>query len=573
MQNPNWTSGKCAGVIAIALLLALTLGGACGPGHPTAAEPSIGAPAAPKRLTAAIKSTPPHLVERINPASIGYAGAGELDQLIGVGFAGADGLGGLEPRLAQAVPSIENGLWKLHPDGRMETTWTIRENARWHDGHPISSEDFAFTARVDRDKDVPVSRLLAWDYVEDVRAIDSRSVVATWKQQFVDADQLFAVPPLPRHLLEDAYLADRSSLGHQAYFTREYVGTGPFKVREWSDGSQVILVAFDDYVLGRPRIDELTVRFIAESTPLAANILAGAVELTIGRNLSLDQALQIRDQWREGKPEIGHKNWIMIYPQLLNPSPKVVGDLRFRRALMHAMNREEMAGSLMGGLTTIAHTLLNPGQPEFAELERTVPHYDYDPRRAAQLIEELGYTRSAGGTYQGTAMEALSVEIRTSQGDDLQEKSMFSAADYWQRIGVVVDAVPVPPQRSLDREYRNTYPAFDVKRQPNDTEAFRRMRSSQTPLPENAYTGSNYARYMNPEFDRLIDSYFVTIPKVERVEIVAALARHIAENLVLMGLFYQAEPTMVGSRVRNVRVEKVGGSTYMGNAHEWDVAN
>jgi peptide/nickel transport system substrate-binding protein len=561
--------------LAAAISLALMVIAGCAP-QPSADRPAgAAAPtfSGPKRLTAAVKSEPPHLIERINPASIGYAGAGEMDELVSVGFVVFDGIGGLEPRVAQAVPSVENGLWTLLPDGRMETTWTIRDNARWHDGTPVTADDFAFTARVEQDKDVPVRRVLVWDYVEQVRAVDARTVVATWKQPFIGADQLFDVPPLPRHLLEDAYLADKSTFGQQAYFTHEFVGTGAFKVRDWIEGSQVVLAANDDYVLGRPKIDELVVKFIADSTTLAANLLAGAVELTIGRNLSLDQALQIRDQWRTGRPEIGYKNWILIYPEFMNPSPRVVADLRFRRALMHALDREEMATTLMAGLTKAAHIIMNPGQPEYADLEASVPHYDYDVRRAAQLIEELGYTKGGDGLYHGPGTEPLSVEIRTSGGDDLQEKSMFSAADYWQRIGVSVDAIAVPPQRSLDREYRNTFPAFDVKRQPNDIDAFPRMHSSQTPLPENGYVGSNFSRYQNPEFDRLIETYLVTIPKDQRIQVAYAIARHVAENLVVMGLFYQAEPTMVANRVQNVQVEKVGGSTHMGNAYEWDVTS
>ena len=95
--------------------------------------------------------------------------------------------------------------------------------------------------------------------------------------------------------------------------------------------------------------------------------------------------------------------------------------------------------------------------------------------------------------------------------------------------------------------------------------------SSQTPLPENTFIGTNFARYMNADFDALVDRYFATIPKDERVTVAGQIAQHVAENLVLMGLFYQAEPTMIGNRLRNVHVEKTGGSTHTGNAHEWDL--
>ena len=58
------------------------------------------------------------------------------------------------PQLAEAVPSLENGLWRLLPDGRMETTWKLREGARWHDGVPLTSEDLLFSLQVGRDPEM-----------------------------------------------------------------------------------------------------------------------------------------------------------------------------------------------------------------------------------------------------------------------------------------------------------------------------------------------------------------------------------------------------------------------------------
>ena len=60
------------------------------------------------------------------------------------------------PVLAEAIPSFENGLWKVFPDGQMETTWKIREGARWHDGTPFTSGDVLFTSKLEQDKELPV---------------------------------------------------------------------------------------------------------------------------------------------------------------------------------------------------------------------------------------------------------------------------------------------------------------------------------------------------------------------------------------------------------------------------------
>src|SRR5206468_3816377 len=84
------------------------------------------------------------------------------------------------------------------------------------------------------------------------------TVTVTWKQPYIDADALFGARgvylPLPRHLLEGAYRADKASLLDLPYWTQEFVGTGPYRLREWTTGVGVRLEANAAFVLGRPRI-------------------------------------------------------------------------------------------------------------------------------------------------------------------------------------------------------------------------------------------------------------------------------------------------------------------------------
>src|SRR5688500_7705083 len=101
-----------------------------GPPAPGGQAPSV-APSAPKRLVAAIATDPPQLTRVLGLESA--RGGDALQNLVQVGFAVEDERGTLQPKLARELPSLENGLWRVFPDGRMETTFNIRENALWHD--------------------------------------------------------------------------------------------------------------------------------------------------------------------------------------------------------------------------------------------------------------------------------------------------------------------------------------------------------------------------------------------------------------------------------------------------------
>jgi ABC-type transport system substrate-binding protein len=198
-----------------------------------------------------------------------------------------------------------------------------------------------------------------------------------------------------------------------------------------------------------------------------------------------------------------------------------------------------------------------------------VVRYDDDPRRAVQIIEDLGYVRGGDGIFRDTPGQRLSVEIRTIT-TDINQKAMLSVADYWRRVGVAVEPVVIPRQLAQEPEYRATFPGFELVRNSADRDGLKRHPSSQTPLSENGWRGNNRTRYVNPEFDALLDRYFTTIPIRERAQVFADIIRHMTDIVLVMGLFYDVEATAIGNRLVNVGARRTG-STQSWNAHLWDV--
>src|SRR5437762_4357786 len=119
-------------------LILLVLAVSCAPQAQRAASDAgagSSAPASsPKRVTAAIMSEPQVLSWKLSAGDNLRAGLDTVEPLISVGLTAPDNQGQLRPMLAEAVPTVDNGLWKLFPDGTMETSWKIRQGAVWHDG-------------------------------------------------------------------------------------------------------------------------------------------------------------------------------------------------------------------------------------------------------------------------------------------------------------------------------------------------------------------------------------------------------------------------------------------------------
>jgi hypothetical protein len=125
----------------------------------------------------------------------------------------------------------------------------------------------------------------------------------------------------------------------------------------------------------------------------------------------------------------------------------------------------------------------------------------------------------------------------------------------------------IPPQRINDREYVATFPSLRLMRQGNEAYMLGRQQSSQIPLPETRFVGTNYARYSNAEWDALIDRFLSTIPRPERIQALRAVMHHISEQLNLMGMFYDADFVCVNNRFQTVTAEE----TRLWDIQNWDV--
>ncbi len=556
--------GAC--VLISSVLLAVT---ACAGPSPKASGNEQAAPASqPKRMTLAIVGDPITVFPGIDQRQA--SASAELQSLVNANLTRSDHEDILYPQLAEAVPSAENGLWKVLPDGTMETTWRLHPGATWHDGTPVTVADFLFTLKVLQDKELPLAGSQVYGYIEGARQSDPQTMIVQWNRVYIGADAL-ALVPMPRHLVESAYNENKHGLLELPVWGTEAVGTGPYRVQQFERGSHALLQAFDGYVLGRPKIDTIMAKFIQDQNTLAANVLAGAVDATIGRGLSIEQAVQIRNQWPQGRiADLLYHSWVRIHPQFINPTPAVILEVPFRQALLHAIDRQQIIDSVQEGVGAISEIGLSTNSPYYGVIGPSVVEHSYDPRRAAQLLDGLGYTRGADGLLVDRAGQKLSVELRTTQDNAARLKALVIVADDWQKAGVGVVQSITPAQLQGDRAYRQDRPGFEINRVGAALDGIAAYHSRSIQTAANNYRapggGTNYPRYGNAELNDLIERFERTIPLSERLNVAAQAFHHMTSLVVQLGLYYDVQPVMVDNRIsRNF----LG---YTWDAHEWDLA-
>lgn len=556
--------------IVVASLVAV----GCAPARTTESpgnQPATPAFTGPKKMVAGMQGRPVSGYARLNVNS-SERGNSEMAEMMHSSLVVTDPSEAAQPKLAEAVPTVENGLWKILPDGKMETTLKIRAGAMWHDGTALTPDDFVWSFRVLNDRELPIFRNAAYGFIESVEAVDRQTLLTRWKQPFIRADKMWSESmgtPLPKHILEQVYAEDKANLQNHPWFTSEFVGTGPFKLKEWETGSRVVLTAWDQYVLGRPKLDEIEVRTIGDVNVIVANLLGGNIDAVIGRTLSLDHIITIRERMPEMLIETPLTSMLVINPQFLyDTNPPVIRELNFRKAMLHAIDRQAMVDGIGYGLIPIAHGVVYPTTVEGREAEAAATRYDYDPRKSAQLIEGMGMTKGPDGYYRDPQGQPMKIEVRATNSE-INTKTMYTASDSLQRAGLAMDPVVIPVQLVNDQEYRAKFPGLIVNGGGGGPTELETFHSSKVRTAETGYSGANRAGYRSAELDAIIDRYTVTIDIRPRMELVRQITRHMTENLPQLPLFFDTWPGAASPRLLNARAASDGAQTW--NIHLWDV--
>lgn len=288
---------------------------------------------------------------------------------------------------------VEPGLaesYTISPDG-LTYTFYLREGLKFHDGEPINAEAVKFTLDtilVENHSLAPVSvrgRALWFQGYEGEGLIDEVEVVNEYTIKVA-----LTIPYAPIASIWAAYMSSIISpkavteLGPATYNERPIGGAGPFKFVEWIRGDHITLEAYDDYYLGRPKINRIIFRFIPDSATRFLELKQGNIDAAYGISPDdITEASYHPDLDVLSEPMLGTG---YIYLQT-NRSP--LDDVRVRRALCYALDRETLTNQLMAPLATVASELLPPGMWPY---DPNREWYPYDLEKAKELLAEAGYT-------------------------------------------------------------------------------------------------------------------------------------------------------------------------------------
>lgn len=467
--------------------------------------------------------------------------------------------------MALKIPSLKDGDWQLLPNKKMKVTFKIKNTFKWHDGKPVTAEDFVWTLRMRKNPNTPVVSRFLDNKIENIVAPTPYEFSFQYTEVYAYAN-LDAFSLLPAHNLRPAYNRNPAQIDKDP-FGREPVACGPYKFKQWVAGSFIELEAFDQYGgTNKAKVPNITFRFILDSTVMTANLIAGEGDATATGNLSLEQMAEI--DRRAGARMATHYKEGLIWEHIdFNMDNEWLKDKRVRHAIAHAVDRESIVQNLFAGRQPVAHTYFGP--KHFA-YNSNVKKYSHDPARARQLLAEAGFTPGPDGILRDAQSRPFRITIMTTAGNAVREQVQQILKDQLKQVGIdlVIDNRPASVlfgQITTRRAYPHLVMYAWVS---SPITHFRTIwHSKEIPTAANNYVGQNTPGYKNAEVDRLLEEAEEELDEAKRRALLKRVQEIWAEDLPSLPLFFRLELNVSRKGLKNYKPRGIGAPTW--NAEQW----
>jgi peptide/nickel transport system substrate-binding protein len=489
-------------------------------------------------------------------------------------------------RLAEAVPTLENGGITLLPDGQMKVVFRLRQNVTWQDGAPFTAADLVFSYQIGGPGGIPTPLNGAVPYMSAVEAVDAHTLAVSYKSPFfqgaVLGPQMFW--PFPEHLLREPYQkfeADKNlpELLGAPYWTSAYVSAGPFRLTQFDPGGNLTFEAYDGYYLGRPKISTVYVRAFADVNALFSNIIAGAVDIIPDLALQGETGAQLKRMWDasgDGNAYVIEGAWRRYDPQYRPEFQRepTVFDRRVRMALYQALDRAEISDGANGGSPELAsNSLLAKSDPLHEATRDVLTAFPFNPTRSRALLEEAGWGYGPDGSLRfGSDGRAFKTALYTGLGN---QRDVAASAFYWRQLGIEVEEHIWSAAETRDAAARAQYPGFDGTGGGILNLLFQRAATAQ-----NNWVG-NRTGYESAEGQQLVQALRGSVAISDQLVAMRKISDFFVADLPVLPIYYIATYLFARKEVRALTPGDVAGGvsdnptlyaygTFSRNAYLWE---
>ncbi|MGF7057779.1 ABC transporter substrate-binding protein [Brassicibacter mesophilus] len=432
----------------------------------------------------------------------------------------------------QIVPDLATD-WDVSEDG-LAITFKLREDAHWHDGEPVTSEDVKYTFdQIKANEAYYMSSRL--QIVESIETPDEYTVVFNMTApdvSFIADLGWYATFILPEHVFNNGQAWEDNPAA------MDPIGSGPFKLSEFKQGESVTIVANPDYHEGAPKLDKVIFSIIPDDATAVQALTNGDIDVL--ENVPAANADEL----------LANKNIRMKlneYPSpmriILNLNNEAVQDVNVRKAIATAINKEEISEKIYNGVQKPEYSMY-PSLIEWASnTEETSPHFNIE--EAEKILEAAGYEKDADGYY----VRGLTIDVFEGSGyPDAAKLMAASLAEAGIELTVQVHEfnawfAKVGEQRDFILELQGGFMG------PDPAALQKRFGTG---------VGSNYGEYSNAEFDSLLAEAAATGDQEKRAELYKKAQAIVAEELPYIPIVAFASYDANNAKYINLPIDGTG---------------
>ncbi|MQA64926.1 MAG: peptide ABC transporter substrate-binding protein [Alphaproteobacteria bacterium] len=455
--------------------------------------------------------------------------------------------------LCETLPTLENGLAKPEklPDGKtgVAVTYTINRNAKWGDGTPITTRDVAFTIEVGKHPASGVADGELYRRILKLDVKDDKAFTLHMDRLTYDYNALDSLNLLPAHI-ERKNFADPKEYRTRTAFDTDSTNPGlyfgPYRVTEKQVGTRIVLEPNPSWWGKKPAFGKVVVQIIENTAAMEANLLSGSIDYIAGElGLSLDQGIAFAKRHGE-KFDVTFKPGLVYEHLDLNLENPILKDVRVRRALILALDRQAITDKLFEGRQPVADSFVNP--LDWIHSKDT-PKYSRDLARAGALLDEAGWAKKGvDGIRRNERGERLSLELMTTAGNRTRELVQQVLQSQWREAGIDIRIRNEPARvffgETVTKRKFTGMALFAWLSAPESVPRLM-LHSEHITSARNNWSGQNYTSYANSEVDRLLDAIETELDREKRRVLWARLQKIYAEDLPVIPLFFRADPFIV----------------------------
>jgi peptide/nickel transport system substrate-binding protein len=460
----------------------------------------------------------------------------------------------------QASSKVVEGLltydFDLNPKPQLATSWSVsenglqyrfdlRRNVTWHDGNPFTAKDVVYSFELLKSAH-PRGRT-TFSNLKEVRAVDDFTVLATLSKPapyLLSALAAGESPIVPHHIYED------KGDPLQNPNNRAPIGTGPFMFKEWVRGSYVSYVRNPNYWdAPKPYLDALLVRIIPDGAARAVAFETGEIDIGGSTPVSPLDIERFKTLPQIGLETRGNEYAPTLYGIEFNLDNPYLKNGLVRKAVAHAIDSSAVLNIAWYGLGEPTVSIVSPTLKRF--YNPRVKTYPFDPKKAAQLLDEAGFP------LNGRFRFALTHDFQPFGENFKRTGEYIKSALAVVGIDVTVRGQDFPTYLKrvyFDRDYDFTNHPFTSMFDP--TVGLQRFFTSDNYRKGVAFT--NASHYANPEVDRLFAEIAIEGDEAKRKGLIDRFQEIIADDLPVIPLMLSRAITVYNRKVVDHTVDATG---------------